>query len=277
MRFTVYLYHVIFILTTFIFIQNAHGQDTQLNFYKDIEGKTGSKGDIISVHIQTFINEDSLFLSTYDALAPVDITLEDSKFDGSFMSYLYNLSAGDSVSFKIPVDSYRVHNIPSIGDSGTFIKYIVQVYDLNDPVDFKIKKESKINSRFNEEMSILKKHFRKNKLKPEKTASGLHYIIHKKGNGPRGQIAKKVRVHYAGKNLNGNEFDSSYKRDKPFGFILGLNMVIPGWEEALLLMNVGDKGTIYIPSKLAYGLKGNGETIPPNSRVEFEIEFLEML
>ena len=192
------------------------------------------------------------------------------------MSFLYNLSMGDSVSFIIPVDSYRVHNIPSIGDSGTNIKYVVQVYDLNDPIDFKIKKESKIDKRFSDEMSILKKYFRKNKLKPQKTASGLHYIIHKKGNGPKGQLTKKVRVHYNGKNLNGKEFDSSYKRDQPFGFILGLNMVIPGWEEALLLMNVGDKATIYIPSKLGYGLKGNGEAIPPNSILEFDIEFLEM-
>ena len=268
--------YLLFIIVNNISAQNLNSQDIKLNFFKDIEGKTGSKGDIISLHIQTFINEDSLFLSTYDALAPVDITLEDTQFEGSFMSYLYKLSAGDSVSFKIPVESYRVHNIPSIGDSGTFIKYIVQVYDLNDPVEFKIKKQSKIDSRFAEEMTILKKYFRKNKLKPEKTASGLHYIIHKKGDGPKAQIAKKVRVHYTGKNLNGSEFDSSYKRDQPFGFVLGLNMVIPGWEEALLLMNVGDKGTIYIPSKLGYGLKGNGDAIPPNSILEFDIEFLEM-
>jgi len=275
-------YLILYLLLKFIVFQNIVFAQTdinpelRLNFYNDVEGPTGTDGDIISLHIQTFINEDSLFLSTYDALAPVEITLVKPKFNGSFMSFLYNLSKGDSASFIIPVDSYRVHNIPSIGDSGTNIKYIVQVYDINNPTDFKIKKESKIDKRFSEEMSILKKYFRKNKLKPQKTASGLHYIIHKKGNGPRAQLTKKVRVHYSGKTLYGNEFDSSYKRDQPFGFILGLNMVIAGWEEAILLMNVGDKTSVYIPSKLGYGLKGNGEAIPPNSILEFDIELLEM-
>ena len=247
-----------------------------IHFYEDIEGKTASVGDIMSLHIKTYLGGDSLFFSSYDQKAPIDYTIEESGFKGDFMSGLHLLSQGDSACFWVPVDSILAHGTPSIGEKGSFLKYVVKVYALDDPVQFQIKRNEIIRLRFIEEMKILSEYFKNKKSKPTITNSGLHYIINKKGDGPKGEFRRKVKVHYSGKVLNGNHFDSSYKRGEPISFVTGLEMVIPGWEEALLLLNVGDKATIYIPSKLAYGIKGNGDAIPPNSILEFDMEFVEM-
>jgi rhodanese-related sulfurtransferase len=85
----------------------------------------------------------------------------------------------------------------------------------------------------------------------------------------------KVKVNYRGILENGTEFDSSFKRNEPFIFQIGVRQVILGWEEGLMGMKVGGKRTIKIPPSLAYGPKGAGDLIPPNSTLIFEIEILD--
>ena len=84
----------------------------------------------------------------------------------------------------------------------------------------------------------------------------------------------KVHVNYRGTLENGIEFDSSYKRNQPFIFQIGLRQVILGWEKGILGMNVGGKRTIKIPPELAYGSRGAGELIPSNATLIFEIEII---
>lgn len=115
----------------------------------------------------------------------------------------------------------------------------------------------------------------KNKEGVKATASGLQYKVLVSGTGPSPKDTSKVKVHYAGKLLDGKEFDSSYKRGEPAVF--PLNQVIKGWTEALLLMHVGDKWELYIPYQLAYGEEGKGETIPPASVLIFEVELLDIV
>jgi FKBP-type peptidyl-prolyl cis-trans isomerase FklB len=107
------------------------------------------------------------------------------------------------------------------------------------------------------------------------TASGLQYIVLKEGNGPKPQKTDKVKVNYRGNLLDGTEFDSSYKRGK--AAILSVAGVIPGWTEALQLMNVDSKYRLFIPSKLAYGTGGAGNIIGPNAMLIFEVELLEIV
>lgn len=106
------------------------------------------------------------------------------------------------------------------------------------------------------------------------TESGLQYLVLQKGEGPKPEQTDKVKVHYTGTTLDGNEFDSSYKRGNPAVF--PVTGVIKGWTEALLLMNVGSKYKLFIPSDLAYGKNGAGPKIPPNSVLIFEVELIEI-
>ncbi len=104
------------------------------------------------------------------------------------------------------------------------------------------------------------------------TASGLQYKVIKAGNGKTPTATDKVNVHYEGKLLNGEIFDSSIQRGKPISF--QLNGVIKGWTEGLQLMKVGAKYKFYIPGDLAYGLRGSPPAIPPNSTLIFDVELL---
>ncbi|MEI6487582.1 MAG: FKBP-type peptidyl-prolyl cis-trans isomerase [Bacteroidota bacterium] len=111
--------------------------------------------------------------------------------------------------------------------------------------------------------------------KTMKTASGLEYTITTKGNGKKPENGDKVKVHYTGKLLNDTVFDSSVSRGQPFEFKLGAGQVIKGWDEAFLLLQVGDKATIKLPPSIAYGEQANGK-IPANSTLIFDIELLDV-
>ena len=114
----------------------------------------------------------------------------------------------------------------------------------------------------------------KNKEGVKTTASGLQYKVITMGNGPKPTADQTVTVHYKGTTIDGKEFDSSYKRGKPATF--GVGQVIKGWTEAVQLMPVGSKWELYIPSELAYGERGAGENIGPNSTLVFEVELLSV-
>jgi FKBP-type peptidyl-prolyl cis-trans isomerase FklB len=104
--------------------------------------------------------------------------------------------------------------------------------------------------------------------------SGLQYKILKEGTGPKPAATDSVVCNYRGTLLDGTEFDSSYKRGQPATF--QVNGVIKGWTEALQLMPVGSKWQLVIPSDLAYGERGAGQQIGPNSTLVFEVELLSI-
>jgi FKBP-type peptidyl-prolyl cis-trans isomerase FkpA len=98
----------------------------------------------------------------------------------------------------------------------------------------------------------------------------------KTGEGKEAKAGQSVSVHYTGWLTNGTKFDSSLDRKAPFSFNLGAGMVIPGWDQGVAGMKVGGKRKLTIPSHLAYGERGAGGVIPPNSTLVFEVELLEV-
>jgi FKBP-type peptidyl-prolyl cis-trans isomerases 1 len=104
--------------------------------------------------------------------------------------------------------------------------------------------------------------------------SGLQYKILTVGSGPKPALSDTVVCNYRGTLINGTEFDSSYKRGQPATF--PVNGVIKGWTEALQLMPVGSKWQLFIPSALAYGERGPGPEIGPNSTLIFEVELISI-
>lgn len=108
------------------------------------------------------------------------------------------------------------------------------------------------------------------------TPSGLQYKVIKMGTGKKPAPGSNVMVHYVGKTVDGKVFDSSVERGQPATF--KTDQVIPGWQEAILLMPEGSKFQIFIPSNLAYGDRGAGNgTIPGGAALIFEVELLKIL
>ena len=107
------------------------------------------------------------------------------------------------------------------------------------------------------------------------TESGLQYQVITEGTGVKPTAEDRVKVHYTGTLLDGTKFDSSVDRGEPAEF--GVSQVIKGWTEGLQIMPAGSKYIFWIPSELAYGERGAGQDIKPNSVLKFEVELLEVI
>lgn len=140
-------------------------------------------------------------------------------------------------------------------------------------------------NNFNESAIQREKEIKENNLKNlndiskgfEITNSGLRYKITDKGNGSSSIVGKNVKVHYKGQLIDGTVFDSSFKRNEPIEFTLGIGQVIKGWDEGLALLSEGDKARFIIPSDLAYGEAGAGGVIPPNANLIFDVELVSVI
>jgi len=107
-------------------------------------------------------------------------------------------------------------------------------------------------------------------------ANELKITTTKEGDGPVAEKGMKVAVHYVGKLEDGTEFDNSRKRGTPIEFVLGSGQVIPGWEQGIEGMKVGEQRDLIIPPELGYGARGAGGAIPPNATLYFAVELMEV-
>lgn len=128
--------------------------------------------------------------------------------------------------------------------------------------------------------AILKEYFKKNKIKAAKTASGLYYVISKKGAGENAKKGQTVSMNYLGKFLDGKKFDGNIDENYnstrgPLTFTLGVGQVVAGWDEGIQLLNPGTRATLYLPSGIGYGPGGRGP-IPANTVMVFDVELLSV-
>jgi len=119
----------------------------------------------------------------------------------------------------------------------------------------------------------IKAYIAKNKLKAERTESGIYYIIEEAGGAEKPVAHNKVTIHYKGTTFDGEKFDASYDRNEPITY--PLYGFIPGWTQGISLFGKGGKGTLLIPSHMAYGERGSGENIPANACLRFDIELFD--
>jgi len=114
-------------------------------------------------------------------------------------------------------------------------------------------------------------------IKRDTTASGLkYYVIYKSNNTIKAEAGKTVKVQYSGYLADGKLFDSSVERGQPIEFPLGKGQVIPGWDEGIALMHVGDKMRLVIPYQLAYGEQGRPPMIPAKAELTFDVELVDV-
>ena len=108
-------------------------------------------------------------------------------------------------------------------------------------------------------------------------AADLEITIMEDGNGVVAENGMLVAVHYQGRLTDGTVFDDSNKRGEPISFTLGAGQVIPGWEQGIEGMKVGEKRVLTIPPELGYGAAGAGDVIPPNATLEFDVELVSAM
>lgn len=156
-------------------------------------------------------------------------------------------------------------NINAVGEKAQAFDPAQAFEDFNKSKADRIKKEKEKELKI---LNDLSKGF-------SKTSSGLLYKFEKENNLGKPVSGNKVKVHYKGMLLDGTVFDSSYKRNQPIEFTLGIGQVIKGWDEGISLLGLGDKATFIIPSELAYGQSGAGGVIPPNATLVFDVELVE--
>jgi FKBP-type peptidyl-prolyl cis-trans isomerase FklB len=203
---------------------------------------------------------------------PVKVKL---RTDIDSVSYCLGLSVGRSlkeqsnlekINSKLLAEAIdQVYNKDSIAFDPTKVNLVLNNYfqKLHLAASVKVLKEGKDFLEKNKSQSGIK-------VLPD----GLQYQVIKEGDGPIPAPTDIVKVHYTGTTIDGKKFDSSLDRKEPAQF--AVNQVIKGWSEALSLMKVGSKWKIFVPSELAYGERGAGNVIKPNSVLIFDVELISI-
>lgn len=252
----------------------------QYRIIKDNKQRKAQIGDYISLNMTYKTDKDSVLFTTrsMNNNEPVEVPVSAPQFKGDATEGFTFLGTGDSAEFKMPVDSiFKGQPMPPFAKPGGFIHMYVQVVKvLTKEEKEKEQKEAEAKQIQIDEKAI-NDYIKANNLKDvKKSASGLYYIIHEQGKGAKVESGKNVTVNYTGKLLNGNAFDSNtdpkFNHVQPFDFMVGMGQVIKGWDEGLQLFNVGGKGILIIPSRLGYGARAAGASIPANSVLVFEVE-----
>lgn len=266
-------------------ITTRHGH----RFINHTNGATpkARSGEIISVNFYTWVNDSLISSSMRDMGGPREVLIPDTAelaerspavFDGFFL-----MTKGDSATLYQTVDSIMAKGIPKEFGLVKEIRYEIVMVDQmsEDAVQRKMEAEQHqadslkaLGAETTKTLQARVAKYKAGKLrrKVQKTASGLGYIIHEKGQGAPIQKGETVQTTYIGVfKENGEVFDNSYDRGGPQAFPVG--QMIPGFDEGLLLLNHGGKATLFIPWKLAYGEQGiPGGPIGPKTDLVFYIE-----
>jgi FKBP-type peptidyl-prolyl cis-trans isomerase FklB len=252
---------------------------------------------LYQLKINQMLKHNSMRTSTFIicllivASLPIDLSAQRRKKDKNNtkteVALPVVMTPTDSLSYMVGISigyNLRMSKIDAINSS--FVAKGVEQSFNNDTTATSVQEASIYLNNFMTKMQskagannvqIGKKFLEENKKVPGvvETASGLQIKIIKEGTGKSPVATDRVRCHYRGRLINGDEFDSSYERGEPAEFTL--DGVIEGWTEGLQLMKEGGIYELFIPGNLAYGEKGGGQVIGPNETLIFEIELLEVL
>lgn len=252
-------------------------------FYEhDEEGKLPQLGDVIEVHMVGKSSNDSTIFDTYKNGQPFIINVMEPSFKGSLEEGFMMMAKGDSAMFKVNADSLFAKTFqrprPEFVEAGSDITFTLKMVNVMTAkqMEEKVKLE---NEEKRKKQEALFNEFKKGPeaARYKTTASGLLYEITKTNASGKGvKDGDSVEVHYTGKLLTGDVFDSSVDRGETVTFPIGQGAVIPGWEEGVKLMKEGEKINLVIPQELAYGERGAGGRIPPYAAIMFEIELVKI-
>jgi hypothetical protein len=230
------------------------------------EGKQPQMGNFLFMTVSYYSDNDSV--PKFEAREIRDILRESLFVEDIYAAYAM-LKEGEEAEFIIKADSFFYYmgggQIPSFITSENVLFFTIKMEGVKTMEDLKI-----------EEEESLKNYITENNITVTPTASGLFYIETEKGKGAKVEDGKTVSVHYTGKFLDGELFDSSIQRGRPISFTVGVEPMIPGFIEGILLMNKGGKATFILPSEIAYGMGDQSSLILPYTPLLFEVEIIDV-
>lgn len=259
-------------------------------FYTQNEqGVKPQEGDYVQVIMNYKTSTDSVMFDSRmysrDGSGAIEFPLSPSTFKGSFEDALGMMRIGDSASFRISADSlylktFKQPSLPPNIEAGSMLTFEAKLLNVKtkDVVakEMEEKKQQQMlemAKRKEAEPQEIAAFVAAQKITVKPTETGLYYVEVEKGKGEKVVKGKTVQVKYTGKFLDGKIFDSSEGKPTPFEFEVGASKVIPGWDEAMLKMNIGGKAMLVVPSALAYGEMGVGQgLIPPYTPLTFDVE-----
>lgn len=280
--------------------KNTTSTKTENNFsktssgleYKIIKEGIGKElptaGGVITFWFQTRTDKDSIIDNQFGNPEPVAIETPKPTYTPSIEEGLLLLTEGDSALFLLNADSLFLNTFrqarPAYLKPNSTIKMTVKmgkVYSKQFIDSVRVeqqkvaaKQRAAITDVDTKDSIAIQRYLLRNNLKAEVTPSGAYVVIVSSDpqNKKKLQIGENVEVAYIGTLLiDGTEFDRSRQGDY-FKFTLGIGQVIKGWDEGLQKLKHGDKAIILIPSRLGYGARGAGGSIPPNAPLVFEVE-----
>jgi FKBP-type peptidyl-prolyl cis-trans isomerase len=301
---------IIAILFTSLIIAACSGSKETPSGYKF---NVVRKGDGVKIDSGKFVVMNLLFMDGKDSVwndskkngFPAVIQMQGTVPKGdAVLEVIKMMSKGDSVVFKVPAkklfeNTFRQPLPFSVDSASSFTFQIGLSSVLNQEEMNKLQTElvAKQNEKMlqdqkaqlGKDITSIDDFLKAKNVIAQTTTSGLRYIITKPGTGENAKAGQQVKIDYLGYLLNGKYFDTSieseakknnlYTQGRPYTpleLTVGAQQVIPGWEEAIQLMNKGSKMTVYIPSTLAYGNQRRGDVIAENSVLVFDMELIEV-
>lgn len=267
--------------------------DQEYKFIARGKGQVNPKnGDLVQVHLSQRLG-DSLMMSTAarNMGNPIDIPVQNSMVKGDLMSGLKMMKEGDSAIFRIRIDTLASRARQPKPDwiaPDAYLAWEVRLVKIKTEAEVNAEREKmqaeaaeKAKEQIALDDKLIQEYLKKKGVaNAQKTTSGLYYVIHKEGTGPKPQPGQKVAVNYTGVNMEGETFDSNvdpaFNHVEPIEFPLGKRNVIAGWDEGIALLSKGGKATLYIPSALAYGAQARGPKIPANAILIFDVELVDI-
>ncbi|MES2519665.1 MAG: FKBP-type peptidyl-prolyl cis-trans isomerase [Bacteroidota bacterium] len=260
-------------------VEVKEGVKIQIHSHDD-KAKKLKEGDIVSFLIRIKTGSDSLLQESIDVTKPARDMVQaagQAGYKGSLQDGLRLLSVGDSATIYVPVDSIAKAGgqLPPFLKKGTDIKYSVKILKVQSKAEFEkdmaveqAKVKAEAETRKAQLPQLMADYVKKSGLTFQTTASGLQYSIANAGIGESPKSGDVCKCNYVGKFLDGKIFDQNKGIDMPIGGM------IPGFNEALMLLKKGGKATFLIPPAIGYGEQGQGP-IAGNTPLIFEVELLD--
>ena len=261
--------------------------------YTDSKGPKAKIGNYVTLTMVYRNSDDSILYDSRVNGADIRFRLERIPFKGSFEDGLTYLAVNDSATFYVPADSLNNYiyksskvDIGNLKESGfiegSFLKFDIKLLKIQSEAEAEEEIAMEFSKKEKLERIDILQYLEKRKIIIAPDESGYYLLMQEKGEGEAIDSGKVVTLEYEGRFLNDSVFDGTKKAGLPYKFISGTHHVIIGWEMVFKKMHAGDKFTLLLPSKLAYGEEGirnpkNGTYIvPPYTPLIFDINILSV-